>query len=345
MKGLYKIGGAILISLGIAFSAITYSERNDKPQYSKETPENTIKIAVSTTPLSAPFYIAKAKGFFHTSEVNVELIEMAGGNKCFQALLDGQVDFATASNSVIMFNAFKQNNFEVISSFVESDNDIKIIVPGSQKISSPHDLIGKTVGIVKGSASEYFLHTWLTISGVDPSLVNTKAYSANEMPSALHNQEVDAISTWEPFAFKANQLSTSTQIMDTKGLYNLSFNLAGLKSNDTGTKTGHLISQHDTQEKILEALNKAVHFIAINPEDSQLILRRNLKLSQEFIDWIWQDYLFKLSLNHSLISSLENQARWAIESGLVEQTTPPDFNTLISPQALNTISDNAPLQQ
>ncbi len=342
MKGLYKIGGAILISLGIAFSAITYSERNDKPQYSKETPENTIKIAVSTTPLSAPFYIAKAKGFFHTSGANVELIEMAGGNKCFQALLDEKVDLATTSNSVIMFNAFKHNNFEVITSFVESDNDIKIITNKKPEITSPYDLIGKTVGVVKGSASEYFLHTWLTVSGVDPNLVNTTPYNVNEMPAALKNKEIDAISVWEPFAFKASQLNTSTQIMETKGLYNLSFNLIGLKNNSTDQNPSF---QDEQYAKILEALNKAVHFIAINPEDSQLILRRNLKLSQDFIDWIWQDYLYKLSLNHSLISSLENQSRWAIESGLVEQTTPPDFNTLISSQALNTISDNAPLQQ
>ena len=342
MKGLYKIGGAILISLGIVFSAITYSERNDKPEYSKALPENTIKIAVSTTPLSAPFYIAKAKGFFHTSGVNVELIEMAGGNKCFQALLDEKADLATTSNSVIMFNAFKHNNYEVISSFVESDNDIKIITNKKPEITSPYDLIGKTVGIVKGSASEYFLHTWLTVSGVDPNLVNTAAYNVNEMPAALKNREIDAISVWEPFAFKASQLNTSTQIMDTKGLYNLSFNLVGLKDNSTDQNSSAQDAQH---AKILEALNKAVHFIAINPEDSQLILRRNLKLSQDFIDWIWQDYLFKLSLNHSLISSLENQARWAIESGLVEKTTPPDFNNLISPQALNTISDNASLQQ
>ena len=337
MKGLYLIGGAILISAALVFSTSAYiTQDNSEDSAERAKPHSAIKIALSTTPLSAPFYIAKAKGFFKIAGVNVQLIEMPGGDKCFTALQNKEVDLATTSNSVIMFNGFKHTNFEVLTSFVESDNDIKIITLEKNKITTPHELTGKSVGIVKGSASEYFLHTWLTVSGVDSTGISTKTYDVNKLPEMLDKGEVDAISVWEPYAFKAKKLIQPTQIMETKGLYNLSFNLVRLKSNT---------AKNDSQEKILEALNKAVHFIAINPEASQLILRRHLKLSQNFVDWVWQDYRFKLSLHPSLITSLENQARWAIASGLVEQTTLPDFKNLISPNTLNTVNQNASTQK
>ena len=338
MKGLYKIGGAICILAVLIFSITTYIAKGTSDvRVENSLPNPSIKIALSTTPLSAPFYIAKAKGFFKIAGVNVQLIEMPGGDKCFTALQNKEVDLATTSNSVIMFNGFKHTNFEVLASFVESDNDIKIITLGKNTITTPQELIGKSVGIVKGSASEYFLHTWLTISGVDSTGISTKAYDVNELPEALDKGEVDAISVWEPYAFKAKKLIQSTQIMETKGLYDLSFNLVRLKNNTA--------KNDDSQEKILDALNKAVHFIAINPEASQLILRRHLKLSQDFVDWVWQDYRFKLSLHQSFITSLENQARWAIESELVEQTTLPDFKNLISPNTLNAINHNASTQK
>ncbi|WP_415886415.1 hypothetical protein ACMXYO_00245 [Neptuniibacter sp. QD37_6] len=146
---------------------------------------------------------------------------------------------------------------------------------------------------------------------------------------AIHS----AISVWEPFAFtSASNKNNPASPLDTKGLYNLSFNLVGLKG-DTDNIENEL--------KVLAALDRAVHFIAENPEESQMILREKLKLSQAFIDWIWQDYLFKLSLNQSQVNSIEQQARWAIESKLVISETTPDFIQFFDATALQKIDPHA----
>ncbi|WP_415899648.1 ABC transporter substrate-binding protein [Neptuniibacter sp. QD48_11] len=330
MNGFIKAGIAFTIAV-VAILFFRYQLTDSKIITNTELP--AVKIAVSTTPLSAPFYIAEKQGFFKEEGVKADLIPLAGGTKCFSALLKKEVDLATASNSVVMFNGFKYDHFTVLSSFVESDNDIKLMSLSGSGITKAQDLIGKSVGIVEGSASEYFLHTWLTLSGVDPSKVLTKAYSVVDLPKVLSLGEVSAISVWEPFAFTAaSNRNNPARPLDTKGLYNLSFNLVGLKG---------AARNIESEQKVLAALNKAVHYIAEYPQESQIIIREKLQLSQAFIDWIWQDYLFKLSLNQSQVSSIEQQARWAIESQLVISETTPDFIQFFDASALQKIDPHA----
>lgn len=330
MKGLIKIGIPAL-TLVVVMLVFLLPQSKTAPLSEQEAP---IRIAVSTTPLSAPFYIADQRGFFREAGVNVEIIDIAGGGKCFKALQEGQVDLATASNSVIMFNSFKHDNFSVLSSFVESDNDIKLLTLEKNQITQVNDFKHRKVGVVKGSASEYFFHTWLTLGGANPDNVEYVPLSVSEMPEALHSEKVDAISVWEPFAFKtAKAKESNAHLIETKGLYNLSFNLVGMKNSSP--------EQDEQKKRVLTALNKAVHYISRHPEESQLILRHRLKLSKDFISWIWQDYLFKLSLSQSLLVSLEQQAYWAIESGLITTDASPNFSTVLDPSLLKSIDQRA----
>lgn len=330
MKGLRKVSGLICIALPFFLSIVGFGYKEGNSQ--SQLPQ--VKIAVSTTPLSAPFYIAKVKGFFKIAGVDVSIKEIPGGKKCFEALQRQEVDLATASKSVIMFNSFKHANFSVLTSFVESDNDIKIVTLQKHKISTPQDLVGRTVGVVKGSASEYFLHSWLTSANIDPTTVKTHTYAVKDMSAALNREEVDAISVWEPFAYKSMRLNPESVIVPTQGQYKLAFNLVHLTTNPVFNQPSRSRLSNTVETAILEGLNKAIHFIKAHPEDAQLILRRHLKLSEDFIDWVWLDYQFELSLNTSFIHSLDHQAQWAIEAGLVEQQEIPNYLHFISPEAL-----------
>lgn len=315
----------------LAIAAITLFALLGTP-IKEDIPLEKVRIAVSTTPLSAPFYVAKEQGFFEESGVAATLVEKAGGGKCFSEMINGNVELATISNSVVMFNSFKHNNFAVLGSFVESDNDIKLLARTKEnQRPTIRNLVGKKIGVVKGSASEYFLHSLLVTSGIEPDKVITVPLSVDKMPNALEQQTVDAISVWEPFAYQTHKHNQQAAQVDAKGLYNLSFVLAGKRDSSE--------AQIQLRTKVLQALNKATHFIASNPDQAQAILRSHLQLDQEFIDWIWQDYLFKLSLNNSLVTSLENQARWAVKSNLVTHEQIPSFQEFIDHAPLSKIDD------
>lgn len=289
-----------------------------------------LNIAMSTTPLSAPLIIAAEKKLFEKHGALVNLLPVRGGKLCFNKMIDGEVDLATSSESVIMFNGFSRNDFSVLTSFVESDNDVKLITLAESNITSLHDLRNKTIGVTKGSASEFFVYAYMILSGITNLPIELKHYKPELLGPALLSKQVDAISTWEPEGYNlTSKQSNKTLTFESKGVYNLSFNLIGKRVDMTQHLPSHI--------RVLKALDDAMHYMTEHPIESQNIVANYLQLSPDLLSASWQDYVFRLSLGNALISNLQTQARWAIESGLIKEKKLPDYRDYFDSRALNSI--------
>lgn len=291
------------------------------PQHSTA---NVIKIAVSNTPLSTPLFVAHKKGFFKQHGLNVELIGHEGGVKCFEALITKQVDFATASETVAMFNSFYRSDFAILTSFAESDNDVKLLSISARKYENLADIENAKVGIIKGSASEFFFDSLLILYHQHDLSLERVYMRADELVPALLQGKVDVISAWEPFGYQLFQQEKSAQqVVKTKGLYILSFNLIGLKNSK--------ISIEDRQN-LLKALNEASDFISENPIESQLIVSQVLSMEPQQLRYLWKDYSFRVSLSNALVSNIQSQAQWAIDNRLVLKDNRIDVRMIIDKQ-------------
>lgn len=299
-----------------------------QPSLEHRLPTLSVRIAVSQTPLTTPFYVAQDQGYFSDHGIEVELVPYVGGHRCFNALIEGTVDLATTSDSVIMFNSFDDKQFSILTSFVESDNDIKIVSAPNQHLSQANELSGKKIGVIHNSASEFFLHTLLLINGVPVDTVTLVPLSPDQMAAALDDGKIDAAAIWEPFAEEAAQLSKNSRqaILNSRGIYTLSFNL--VTTRDLATP------QLEAHRRVIAALNDATRFIAANPAYAQRIIATQLKRDPYKIQRSWDDYLFKLSLSHSLISTLEHEARWALSHNRVAPQKVPDYRAFFDPRAL-----------
>lgn len=318
----------VLIALGFMLEGRWNSQPEGLP----------LRIAVSHTPLSTPFFVAAEKGFFREQGLNIQLQLHPGGHKCFESLVQGHVDLATSSDSVIMFNSFKRDDFSVLTSFVQSDNDIKIIAHADREITAPSDLVGKRVGIVPNSASEFFLYTLLLVNGVQPSQIVMVPLPANKMANALASNQVDAVSIWEPYGYDAFiQLDKNPQTIRAQGLYNLSFNLISMRHSADD------IRHRDSHQRLLRALSQATKFIARHPETAQRITTDKLGMAPAAIRHSWRDYVFSLSLSNSLISTLESEAHWAVSQQRVLNTKIPDYRSYINGSALLAAEPSASL--
>ena len=276
-----------------------------------------LRISVSQTPLSLPFFVADSLGYFAAEGLQLKINEVIGGHRTMQQLLDGTADLATSSEAVVMFNSFQHKDFAVIATFVISDNDVKIVTRADTGITSPQQLAGKRVGTVIGAASHYYLDTLLLLHGVDPKMVRLRNLQPEAMAEALKNRDVDAIAIWEPFPYKALRSVSDAKMLAKSGAYRLNFNLIVHKK--------HLGVRDDDMVKLLRALNRAQHFINTQPRKAQAILRDHLQLDQAYIDWIWPHYNYQLTLDQSLITTLESEARWARQEGLVKGERSPNY--------------------
>ncbi len=269
-----------------------------------------VKIAVSLTPLSTPLFIAERLGFFVDNGIDVELIPCEGGVNCANLLQNNTVDYATASGTVALFNQHQHNNILILASFVTSSNDIKLLTLDQLKINSLQDLSGKKVGIIKSSASELYFDFLLISNALQELDVERVYLQPHEMVSALLSFQVDAISVWEPYGYKASLLSTTPVIdLGLKGIYQLSFNLLA-KSPRT------ILSS--TDKEILSAIYQATQWIENHPSESISLISNELGVNPQQVKWAWGDYIFELTNGYTLLSNLQLQARWASERKIIE---------------------------
>jgi len=301
----------ILVLCAAIVSVILATKSNKKASSSK------IKIGVALTPLSSPFLVADQLGIFKKMGLDVTIYPCSSGAACTRLMLDRNVDYATASDSVVMFQSFDRDDVSVLASFVESDNDLKLLTLTPANIDQVSDLEGKKVGIIKGTSSEFYFDSVLISAGAQHISVEKVYLHPYELVPALLSYRVDAISSWEPMGFEADLLSVAeVKNIGTRGIYQLSFNLL--------TRAPYLEFVGDEPIRLLRAIDTAIGWINSNPDLAIGLIAQRLDAPLNQVEWSWNDYLFRLSLGNSLLSNLQLQARWALESGLVSGT-PPDY--------------------
>lgn len=320
----------IITILAITVGAILL---NSTLQQYKPLKKHSVSIAVSKTPLSAPFYVAKSINAFKDTCVSVEYDAVIGGQRAFAKVINGEVDFGTTSDSVIAFKSLAKRSFVTHAMFVQSDNDVKLMTRTSDKIKSVIGLQGKKVGVTKGTASEYFLSVLLAIDGLTIEDVELYHYKPEQLTNGFIINEVDAIVPWEPFAFNAAQLlNNQITVNDTKNLNTLSFNLISKDADNLLVEKAKCV---------IQGLSTAIEFITAYPEKSKKIVIDELKLESSFINWVWPDYIFKLGLNQSLILSIKSQAAWAIEMQMSEYNEMPNIDDFIDRRAMFIVDPDA----
>lgn len=286
-----------------------------------------LAIAVSRSPLSLPLYVAEHEGYFAAEGVQVRLEEVIGGHRAMQAMLDGHTDLATISETVVMFNSFKRNDFVLLASFVSSNDDVKLVTRSGSGILKVADLAGRRVGTVTGTASHYYLDTLLLLSGVNPAHVQIVPLQPEAMALALQKNEVAAVAVWEPYPFQILGSVQDARVVAAPRFYTLTFNLVANRKITTGKDSEDLV-------KLLRALDRAQHFIAAEPKKAQAIMQSRLGLEQPFVDWIWTRYNYHLALEQSLLTTLESEARWARTQGHVKAASSPNYLEFIYAVAL-----------
>lgn len=282
--------------------------------------EPPLRLAVSTTPLSLPLYVAEEKGYFAAESLEVQLQECVGGQRCLSQLFEGRADVATVGDLPLAMAAFQRADFSIIATFVSSGDDLKIVMRGPRDAGA--SVASKRIGVPFGSTAQYYLDLHLIVSGIDPRAVRIVDLRPEQLVDALMAGKVDAIACWEPFGFQAlKALGPQGHAVAASNGYIQTFNLAVQR---------RLVGRHDAAlERLLRAMRRAEQFIQQEPQGAQAILRRRLQLDQDFLDFAWPLFSYRLGLDQSLIATLESQARWAVREGQIQGRQAPNYLSFV----------------
>lgn len=286
-----------------------------------------VTLGVSRESLNALAYIARNEGLFEVAGLDVELVEYDSAQLALQAMLTDEVDACLCADTPIVIAAIEGEPFRIIATVATDANDIKIVARKSAGISAPGDLRGKRVGTRRGTAAHFFLHVYITRYGMADEDVVMSYDSFENVTAALIAGELDAASLRQPFiAQLKNALGDDFVLLEAEGLYGKTMNLC-VPTDDAGIDS-------DTQQRLVRAfilaeeagvadtsgriLERFADDIGVQPDDVCLcVVTRGA-----------------VTLQQSLVLNLEDQVRWAMESGLATAPAAPDMLEHIDTSAL-----------
>ena len=300
-------------------------------------PQHTEKIVLGaeTVVHASPVWIAEKKGYFKEEGLNVEIKEFASGRTALLTMLTGEgIDLATAAQTPVIINSFKRNDYAIIGGMVYTEKDIKLLARQDRGIKAPKDMNGKTVGITTGSSGHFFLDLFLSSHRLLMSDVKMVDLEPTRLSQALIQGELDAIATWEPHIYQARKaLGDRALLLPSEGLYREDFYFIVRKD--------YLKDHPEALKRFLRAIEKGEAFIQKNRNEAMEIVRERLKLGVEVVKATWDDFIFRLFLDQSILTSLEDEARWAIINGLTDAEKMPNYLDYIHTEALKAIKPGA----
>lgn len=327
------IASVVALALAVAGAGAWYWQRGSL-QKAPSAPIKKITIALGVSPNSAPVHIAFAEKFFASEGLDVVMQPHNSGKAAVRSLLDGKADLATMGDIPFMFAVMRGANIRLIATMNASENVLKVVANKDNGVQSPQDLKGKRVGTTFGTGGHFFLNALLVVNHVQLSDVTVVDLRPNKLVEALAAGDIDAVSTWEPHGLGARQrLGDRAVVFPAKGVHVETFNIAG-----DGTFVDH---NPEVIERVVAALKRAEALIRRDPS-------RAIRLTSEFsgqpvkdVERVWADYRFQLSLEQSLLLTLEDESRWAIDNGLVDQAAAPNYLDFFYFDALDAVKPGA----
>jgi len=289
-----------------------------------------ITIGVEQGPLLALMMIAEDQGFFSKQGVDVTIKYYTTGKLALHGMFAGEVDLATPAETTFVFSSFERGDFSIVATIGSSDNDQVIIARKDRGIRIAEELRGKGISASRTAAGHFFLHCFLIKNGLSEKDIKLSFKHPDELIPALSKGEIDAFSAMTVFSKKAKTLlGDNIIVFEEPGLYLKTYNLVAFNT--------FIKDRSQVVKSILQALTKSEEFAKKYPEHAQRIVSKKTGLTKSEIAGFWPNLRYGVSLEQSLLTSLENEARWAIRNKLTDRKKIPNYLNFIYLDALEAV--------
>ena len=263
-------------------------------------------------------FIAHLKGYFAHEGLHITLQPYTTGKDALDAALEGRAALATVADIPIMFAVMKGHPLSIVATISTVEKDPGVIGRKDKGILTPADLNGKRIGVTLGTSGHFMLDALLIRQKLSTDDVTLHDLQPQELANALLQGDVDAVATWEPYlGALRTQLGANGMIFYSEGIYELPFNIAGRRD--------YVGSHPEMIQKLVRALVRAERLCRDEPDAARQIIASAINVSRENLQEVWPSYRFNVTLDQSLLLTLEDETRWAIKNALTDRTTIPNY--------------------
>jgi NitT/TauT family transport system substrate-binding protein len=292
-------------------------------------------IIIGTLPYegSALIYIAEGQKLFKANGLDITIKDYETGLAGTDALKKGEVDVVACAEFIIVGKAFQKEKILGIATIAKNLNEL-IIGRTDKGIKTIRDLKGKKVGVPRKTAAEFYLGRFLELNGMSIKEITLVDLLPSQLQDALAHGNVDAVIIWQPWASQIE-----TQVLNDKVVWPaqssqlLYWSIIGMDA---------WVANHpELIRKLLSSLIQAEEYLARHPGEAKAIVQTRLKYDDTYMAKIWPNQQSSVTLDQSLITAMEDEARWMIKNNLTREKQIPDFVNYIYLDALKAIKPEA----
>ena len=290
-----------------------------------------LRLGIHAVPYSGLIAIADAKGFFKEAGLDVSITEYPSGLDALSAMSGGREQAVTVCDATFAWRLNDREKIRIIASIGLSNSD-RVVARRDRRIKEPADLGGKKIGYAETTSAEYYLYTFLLLNNIPEAEVTAVPIPPLRQVRSLLQGEVDAIVAFDTQGFEAKKRLGANGV-SWGAQNNMDFHWV-LAVKDA------LLKSPEPVRRLLKALVRAERFYFENADESKAIIAERFKLDPELIGEIKNTTKLSVTLNQSLITSLEHFAEWKMKRD-GKTGNLPDFLDYIHVDALKEVDPTA----
>lgn len=237
----------------------------------KELTKLTIAVGGKSSIIYLPPAIAEYNSFFKEEGIDIKVEDLKGGAQAAQALVSGQVDFASMAVEHAVKSKAQGVDLVMLALYTRYPA-ITLVVDSKLKdsVKSVKDLKGMKVGVTSpGSATHKAMLSLMDKNGLKPADIEIVGVGTNTMPAALESGKVQAAFGLDPWvtqvvssgkAFIMWDLRTKK---DTEALYGGDYPFVGLV-----TRREVIAKDPELVNRVVRAVVRSNKFLATNSPET-----------------------------------------------------------------------------
>jgi ABC-type nitrate/sulfonate/bicarbonate transport system substrate-binding protein len=286
--------------------------------------QDLVRIGTGVDPVYVQWWVAQEKGFFKKYNIQADIKQFTGGPEMSDAVMAGEVDFASSGTATLM-PRIARGNLLVVSTISTSSDAYKLAARTS--IRSPADLRGKRVGTVAGSTTDYLWTLLAKRYSIPENELQLVSVQPPELIPSLDRGDIQAFLSWEPWPSRAVEISGKDKVLLllTSGDFGYFLNFIAVVNRKFSD------AKPDATARVLAAVREASNFINTNRAEAVQIGAQWSRIKPELSAAIMNQYEYGLSLTDDMRKAARDEEAWMRGKGRIK-ANPIDWTKTIDPR-------------